>query len=366
MFINLSAEQVEKETIQTVENLLRKKLYPASAERLFTESFVVELLRTIALFNYYAKQNLLRYAEGEYLDALAELYGVQRLPAKPAITTLRFYIEEPLPFDVVIPTGTRVTPDGNLMFRTTAEGKIESGSTYVDIPAECETPGEVGNGYLPGQINQLVDPVPYIVKVENITTSIGGSDVESDDRFRERIRLSLERFSTAGPRLAYEYWVKTAHQDISGVSVYSPEPGKVKVHFLVKNGELPSEDMLNLVREYLNGDKIRPLTDLVIVEPPEVVTYNVKLTYWIHRKDSTLVGSIQEKIQKAVEDFVNWTGSKIGRDILPEELIRRVNPKGKGSGSLQGSGRRAYLHRNLPIPSGKSFRVSNHLRRFSG
>jgi len=328
MFINLSAEQVEKETIQTVENLLGKKLYPASAERLFTESFVVELLRIIALFNYYAKQNLLRYAEGEYLDAIAELYGVQRLPAKPAITTLRFYIEEPLPFDVVIPAGTRATSDGNLMFKTTEEGKIPAGSTYVDIPAECETPGEVGNGYLPGQINQLVDPVPYVVKVENITTSLGGSDVESDDRFRERIRLSLERFSTAGPRLAYEYWVKTAHQDISDVSVYSPSEGVVKVHFLVKNGELPSEDMIQLVQDFLNGDKIRPLTDLVIVKPPEVVSYSVKLTYWIHRKDTPLVSSIQEKVQKAVNDFVAWTGSKIGRDILPEELIRRVKEAG--------------------------------------
>jgi len=327
MFINLSAEQVEKETIQTVENLLGKKLYPASAERLFVESFVVELLRTIVLFNFHAKQNLLRYAEGKYLDALAELYGVQRLLARPAITTLRFYIEEPLPFDVVIPAGTRVTPDGNLMFKTTKESKIPVGSTYADIPAECETPGEVGNGYLPGQINQLVDPVPYVVKVENITTSLGGSDVESDDRFRERIRLSLERFSTAGPKLAYEYWTKTAHQDISDVSVYSPSAGVVKVHFLV-NGELPSEDMIQLVQDFLNGDKIRPLTDQVIVEPPEVVNYNIKLTYWIHRKDTSLVSSIQENVQKAVQDFIDWTGSKIGRDILPEELIRKVKEAG--------------------------------------
>jgi len=328
MFINLSTEDIEKETLQGIETLLGKKLYPASVERLFAEGFVAELVRTIALFNYYAKQNLLRYAEGEYLDALGELYGVQRLPAKPAITTLRFYIEQPLPFEVVIPKGTRVTSDGQLSFETTEEGKIEPGNTYVDIPAQCTTSGGIGNGFLPGQINQLVDPIPYVVKVENITTTLGGSDVENDDRFRERIRLSLERFSTAGPRLAYEYWVKTAHQDITDVSVYSPQPGVVKVHFLVKNGELPSEDMLNYVRNFLNQDKIRPLTDFVVVEPPEVVPYEVKLTYWIHKKNEPLVGLIQEKVQKTVEGFITWAGSKIGRDVLPEELIQRVKEAG--------------------------------------
>jgi len=328
MFINLFTEDIEKETLQGIETLLGKKLYPASVERLFAEGFVAEIVRTIALFNYYAKQNLLRYAEGENLDALAELYGVKRLPAKPAIATLRFYIEQPLPFEVVIPKGTRVTPDGQLFFETTEEGKIEPGNTYVDIPAQCTTSGEVGNGFLPGQINQLVDPIPYVVKVENIATTLGGSDVESDERFRERIRLSLERFSTAGPRLAYEYWVKTAHQDITDVSVYSPQPGVVKVHFLVKNGELPSEDMLNLVRNFLNQDKIRPLTDLVLVEPPEVVNYEIKLTYWIHKQDEPLVGAIQDKVQKAVEGFITWAGSKIGRDVLPEELIQRVKEAG--------------------------------------
>jgi len=327
-FVQADSTQILSDLIKAYQTILRRTIRPADPVYNFlsTLAYVVTFLKHS--INYAGNQNLLRYAEGKYLDALGELYGVQRLPAKPAITTLRFYIEEPLPFEVVIPKGTRATPDGQLFFETTEEGKIQPGSTYTDIPAQCTTAGEVGNGFLPGQINQLVDPIPYIVKVENITTTLGGSDTESDDRFRERIRLSLERFSTAGPRLAYEYWVKTAHQDITDVSVYSPEPGKVKVHFLVKDGELPSEDMLNLVRDFLNQDKIRPLTDFVLVEPPEVVNYEVKLTYWIHRKNEPLVKTIQEKVSQAVSDFVAWTGSKIGRDILPEELIQRVKEAG--------------------------------------
>jgi len=326
-FVRVDSTQILNDLVKAYQTISGRTVRPADPVYNFlsTLAYVVTFLKHA--INFHAKQNLLRYAEGKYLDALAELYEVQRLPARPAITTLRFYIEEPLPFDVVIPAGTRVTSDGNLMFKTTKEGKIPAGSTYADIPAECETSGTARNGYLPGQINQLVDPVPYVVKVENITITTGGTDVESDDRFRERIRLSLERFSTAGPKLAYEYWTKTAHQDISDVSVYSPEPGKVRVHFLV-NGELPSEDMIQLVQGFLNGDKIRPLTDQVIVEPPEVVSYSVKLTYWIHKKDSPLVASIQEGVQKAVQDFIDWTGSKIGRDILPEELIRKVKEAG--------------------------------------
>jgi len=327
-FVWADSTQILSDLIKTYQTISGRTIRPADPVYNFlsTLAYVVTFLKHS--INYTGNQNLLRYAEGENLDALAELYGVKRLPAKPAITTLRFYIEQPLPFEVVIPKGTRATPDGQLFFKTTEEGKIEPGNTYVDIPAQCTTSGGIGNGFLPGQINQLVDPIPYVVKVENIATTLGGSDVESDERFRERIRLSLERFSTAGPRLAYEYWVKTAHQDITDVSVYSPQPGVVKVHFLVKNGELPSEDMLNLIRNFLNQDKIRPLTDLVLVEPPEVVNYEIKLTYWIHKKDEPLAGLIQKRVQKAVSDFVAWTGSKIGRDILPEELIQKVKEAG--------------------------------------
>ncbi len=326
--IDISPEELEKEVVQTTETLMGKPLYPGSVERLFTTSFIVELTRLIALFNHVYKQNLLAHSTGKNLDKLAEFYGVKRLPPKPAITNLRFSIDQPLSFDVVIPKGTRATADSKVFFETTQEAIIPAGQLSVEVQAVCTTAGSIGNGYAIGQINKLVDPVPYITKVENTSMSMYGTDTEDDERFRERIRLSMERFSNAGSREAYIYHTKTAHQDIEDVSVFSPQPGVVKVVFLLKGGQTPDPQMIQLVQKHLSDEKVRPLTDQVVVEAPQIVSYNITLTYYVHRKDEALAGQIQTKVQEAVQDFVSWTKTKIGRDVLPEELISRVKEAG--------------------------------------
>jgi phage-related baseplate assembly protein len=317
----------EQELVKQYETLTGRTLYPADPERLILNLQTYALALINNNINYTGRQNLLAYASGQFLDALAELYNIKRLPAQPAKTILRFSIDEPLGFDVVIPAGTRVSA-GEIVFKTTEEAKIQTGKTYVDIPAECETAGTIGNGFSIGQISQLLDPLPYVTKVLNVTMSMYGVDEEDDERFRERIRLSIERFSNAGSREAYIYHTKTAHQLIDDVEVYSPSPGVVKVLFLLKGGELPSPEMLQLMQKHLSDEKVRPLTDQVFVSAPEVVSYNINLLYYIHQKDEAKVAYIQQNVEKAVQDFILWTGSKIGRDILPEELVRRIKEAG--------------------------------------
>jgi phage-related baseplate assembly protein len=327
-FVNTDATYYESLLIDAYQQITGRTLYPADPERLLInlQTYATTLL-AIAI-NETGKQNLLAYATGENLDRLAEFYGVARLQSQPAQTTLRFYIDAPLNFDVVIPAGTRATPDGNIFFATLQEAKIPAGGLSVDVLAICNVAGSVGNGFSIGQINKLVDTLPYISKVENITVSMYGSDVEDDDRFRERVRLSIERFSNAGSKQAYIYHTLSAHQDIEDVEVYSPNPGQVKVIFTVKGGNIPNTDMINTVINYLTADKVRPLTDQVVVVAPTVVNYDINFSYYINKKDEAKVSVIQNAVNQAVNDFVSWTKSKIGRDILPEELITRVKEAG--------------------------------------
>lgn len=317
----------EQELIAKYEELTGRKLYPADPERLLINLQVYALSLIHYSINHTGNMNLLAFATGQYLDALAEFYGVKRLPAQPARTTLRFSLDEPLSFDVVVPAGTRAGA-GEIVFRTTQEAKIPAGESYVDVPAECETPGSIGNGFTIGQINQLIDPLPYISKVENVSMSMYGSDEEDDERFRERIRLSIERFSTAGSKEAYIYHAKSAHQLIDDVEVFSPSPGQVMVVFLLKNGEVPHREMVELLRRHLSSERVRPLTDHVQVIPPQPTEYEIDLIYYVHKKDEAKANMIGRAVEKAVQDFILWTGSKIGRDILPEELIRRVKEAG--------------------------------------
>ena len=91
-----------------------------------------------------------------------------------------------------------------------------------------------------------------------------------------------------------------------------------------KDGELPEEELINQVEAVCNDDKIRPLTDEVKVLAPETVNYQVNLTYWISKDDQYQEVSLKEKIEKAVQDWILWTKSRIGRDINPSELIRKM------------------------------------------
>jgi phage-related baseplate assembly protein len=327
-FVETDATYWEGLLIDAYEKITQRTLYPADPERLLLnlQTYASTLL-AIAI-NETAKQNLLAYATGQYLDALAEFYGVQRLPARKAQTILRFSLAGHLSFDVVIPAGTRASAGGDLYFATLQEATITAGSLFVDVPAECNEPGIKGNGFSPGQIKDLMDPLPYVASVSNITMSMYGADEEDDERFRERIRLSIERFTNAGSKQAYIYHTLSAHQDIEDVEVYSPAPGQVKVIFTVKGGNIPDASMLSLVRDYLSSERVRPLTDQVLVSVPEVVSYDIDLTFYVNKKDAPKLSFIQSAVEKAVNDFIAWTKSKIGRDILPEELIRLIKQAG--------------------------------------
>lgn len=327
-FITTDPAFYEQELIKNYERITGRTLQPADPERLIINLMAYAMGVISINIDETARQNLLAFARADKLDALAEFYGIKRLPARPASTILRFNIETPVGFDIVIPAGTRVTPDGNIIFATTEETKIPAGSTYVDVKAFCEIPGIAGNGYQIGQINKLVDPLPYISTVTNITMSMYGADIEDDERFRQRIRLSIERFTNAGSRQAYEFHTKSVHQDIEDVVVYSSEPGRVDISFILKDGAIPDSSMIALVQERLSEERIRPLTDRVVVSQPNVVYYDISFRYYIHHKDASWVSVIEKAVRGAVEDFILWTKTKLGRDILPEELIQRLKKAG--------------------------------------
>ncbi|BFH19654.1 baseplate J/gp47 family protein [Paenibacillus melissococcoides] len=323
-FVSVDPTKIRNDIITVYEAIAKKKLFPGDPVRLFLLSVADIIVQQRIVINQTAKQNLLRYAQGDYLDHLGAMVETERLEAAPAMTTVRFHLSSPRPEAVLIPAGIRVSPGGELFFATTTVGEIKSGALYVDVSCHCLTPGRAGNDFIPGQINTLVDPLPWIDRIENITESSGGTDREDDDRYRERIYASPERFSVAGPTGAYEYWARSAHKDIQDVLVWSPAPVEVEIRVLMQGGEMPTEDIISAVSEACNDKRVRPLTDRVTVLAPDVVSYDVDLTYWIDSRDATDAAAIQAKVQQAVTGYVEWQKARIGRNIIPSELIRAV------------------------------------------
>lgn len=333
-FTDTDAARVEAEVIQAYEIISGATLYPGDPVRLFLESLAYLIAQQRAVIDYTGKMNLVRLSAGPFLDHLGAFTNTTRLGVSPAKTTLRFSLPGVLAFPVPIPAGTRATPDAALYFATDKLAEIPAGALFVDVAATCTTSGAGGNGLLPGQVNRLADAVQYVAGVINTTVTLGGSDQEGDEKFRERVQLSPERFSTCGPEGAYRYWALTAHQDVTDVAIVNPSPGIVDVYPLLAGGGIPTQDVIQTVGKALLSDKVRPLTDIVRVKPPVEAPYSISLTWYLSEANAGASVQVAEAVTAAVAEFVAWQRAKLGRDVNPTRLSSIIEAAGAKRVSL--------------------------------
>lgn len=326
-FIAADVQSELQELIALYESLSKRTLAAGDPLIPFLNAIAYRIIQLKVLINRIAKAQYLRYARKENLDHMGDFTNTVRLPAAQATVTIRFYFSLPLENQQVIPAGTRIGPDngdGSIYFETVQAVTAAKGSTQVDIPTICNLTGAAGNQYLIGQLNTLIDPLPYVQSVNNLAAPSGGADVESDDAYQQRIRERPESFSVAGPEGAYEYWAKTANAAIIDVSTESPAPVEIVVTVLLMGGVIPGPDLLRQVDEKLNDKKIRPQTDKVTVQAPQSVSYNVNFTYYINRSRETEAETIKAAVEAAAADYVVWQKSKLGRDIDSSMLYSKV------------------------------------------
>ena len=326
-FVETDTETIENSLIALWELMYqemtgkKKKVYPASPERLYIAFTAAIIIQQRIIINETAKKNVPRYANGKYLDSLGELFkDTFRLPEARANAVFRFYISEPQEQAVIVPQGTRINFDGEIVFSTTEELEIHAGDTYGDVLGECQTAGIVGNNIATGQIKEIMDTYDFYWKVENITRTAGGADKESDQSYYERLRESMEGFSTAGPVGGYIYHVKSVSTAIADVTATSPEPGLVDIRVLLNGGEMPTEATMQEIQDALNASTVRPLTDRVIVSKPEEVPFFFVVTIYLPRYSQTSSTIIERDARSAVAAYIKWQTEKMGRDINPSRL----------------------------------------------
>ena len=321
-FINVTKDEVEAAIFAKYTEITGRTLAKGDPIRLFI-LFIVEFI--ILLINYInetGKQNLLKYAKGNNLDNVAAWWGVTRIPAQAAMTTLKVELSTAREQSTIIPAGTRVSPQKDLYFTTNEELIIPAGDTSSTVIASCTDTGTIGNDFTIGEINRIVDPIAYVKTMTNITKSQGGSAIENDEALRERTFEAPEALSTAGPELAYAWHAKSTNSAIIDVSIDSPSSGCVRIMPLLKGGEVPGQEVLNAVFENISAKNKRPLTDNVSVEAPTVINYDLYVEYYINEDaDATTTAS---RVNAAVENYIIWQKSKIGRDINDSELISYI------------------------------------------
>ncbi len=299
-------------------------LHEADPVRLIAYTNCLLLYQIAQYADRAGKMALLKYSYGDYLDNIGALKGIVRNPGTAAKTRIRFTLSAQRPGTTVIRAGIRVTASDGVYFKTLDILEIPAGQLYGEVNAECREIGRKGNGYGAGTIKTLVDPVAYVDRVENITVSEGGADLESDENLAERIFLAPASWSTAGPDDAYRYWVRTFNPAITDVMVGSDIPGEVDIFFILQDGQLPEKTMIAELEQYLKNEEVRPLTDQVIVRAPEIQEYEIDLTYYINKSDRARASAINDKVQEAVQKYVTWQRERIGRDINPDQLRKML------------------------------------------
>jgi len=300
----------------------------ADPYRLIMYACTIQIYQAMQYADYAGKMSFLKYSREGYLDNLAAIRGIRRTEATPARAVLRFSLESPIASVVSIPAGTRATNGNDIFFATDEYAEIAAGETIVTVPATCTTPGSCGNGFSAGEVNVLVNTLPYILTVANTETTSGGADRESDESLRSRTYTVSDSYSVAGPEGAYEYFAKLVDPTISNVVVDSSVAGVVDVRFVCDGGVIPGETLIQRVTDYLTDKSIRPLTDNVIVQAPDTQSYDISFTYYIPKSMKSAVSSIQADVETAVAVYNIWQTEKIGRDINPSYLIQKVMEAG--------------------------------------
>ena len=340
-FVETDSAKLYTSIIGALMDSCDEALYPGDERRIFGEGIVALFVSLFSLFNDKAKQRTLRYARGSVLDAIGERYNVLRADPMEATAVFRFSVSEAQSENIIIPAGTRITADGSVYFATVETAVLPAWSTGVDIIARCTVGGADYNGFAVGTISTLVDLIPYISSVVNITASAGGDDGEpydetGDDKYRERIRLSPAIQSTAGPESAYRYFVLSADPGIIDVAIDCPadQPNVVNLYPLMVGGELPGEDVLQKVLDTLSDD-VRPMTDKVNALSPAVTEYQIEVKYYCTKEDEAATIEAIEGEGGAIDQYNAWQTAALARDINPDQLRRFILAPSTGTGAMR-------------------------------
>lgn len=152
------------------------------------------------------------------------------------------------------------------------------------------------------------------------------ADGETDARLRRRAALAVEGFGAAGPVGAYRFFALTAAPEVKDVSATSPAPGAVRVALLGAEGSgAVASDIVARVRDALNADTVRPLTDIVEVQSAEIVEYEIEagLTIYPGPSSDPIVQRAQAAVTKYAEDR-----HQLGHDITISGLHAALHVEG--------------------------------------
>lgn len=265
-------------------------------------------------------QMFIATASGESLDYLASQRGLIRKSATKAVGKITFYLPSEVSHAVSIPAGSVVATmeENPVRFVTVEDGFIEAGDVLAIVNAQAVEAGKKGN--IKADAVEVCVSVPTeIDSITNYQPFSGGTDEESDEELRNRIKDSYVRLANGTNASFYEQLAMTI-DGVKKASAVGKARGVGTVNVYVSGmGSGVTDSALLEIQELM--DESRELNVDVKVMNASELPYDLDVTVW--KKDGYSSNEVIELCTKAFGDYIDSIkiGSKLYLSSLGKVLL---------------------------------------------
>jgi len=175
-------------------------------------------------------------------ESILYAFGFTPKEGTVATGTVEFGRETAAPADYVIPEGTEVISATGIVYKTTAEATLLSGTTSVTAPVSSQSVGSDANITTIGTSLQIVNAIYGISWCKTYTQIIGGSDTETKEALRQRFSDFINSLSRSTIK-AVEYGASTVKLTDAEGNV-TEEVKKIKILDYVTDPDIPKGELL--------------------------------------------------------------------------------------------------------------------------
>ena len=324
--------------VQGIMNLFRDAYYDAYGETMRIGSIEFQ---TASIFSYAvsvlinsmndaSKQRWLATATGEYLDAIAETYGLARPEGYHATVEVQVVARNPGD-TLTIPEGKIVISDQDGKYKFANAFAFQM-SDYAYTVFRAVNAGSEYNGIPAGKLDTIVSGTAYVTSCSNYTETSGGTDPMTDDEvFRAWLKNEIRTLAGAGTYLAYEARAKNSDSRIVDVHVVQQgedgyEKGKVQIIILPQYDAFDWASIRDIVQNACSDPSFRPVGDFVETRVADTqdwaCPYICKVSY-----PARFEPLANERNNRIKDEYNAYLRQKIGRAFSYADFCTRLCEK---------------------------------------
>lgn len=312
-YIECDANELWEEMLDAYDKAGGDVLYSGDEKEMLLRAVQAIAISVLTKCDNALRMDTLDNAVRKFLDLYGSKRNCTRIQATAARATARIVFSA-TGYAQTIPAGTELTADGVVLYHLTEAIEQTGISQTIDTTIECSQVGAIGNGLISGSQMQFINSNEAVYSIYTTTDAEGGQDEETDDVYRERIRLYGLATVTTGPSAVYESAALAVSSQILDAKALKDDDGEVGIYLILEEGA-SSAALIASVLAALSAIDVRPLTDNVTAQLASEVEYTLHCKVWYPGSMN-----LATAISAAKDDYQTWQDNTVGRAFNPDKL----------------------------------------------